>query len=103
MADERKKLTDKVVIVTGASMGIGRDTAKLFAQHGAKVVLAARKQELLQQLADEILKQGGSQPLVIPTDVTDRAQVEQLINKTIQHFGRIDILINNAGAGLHAP
>ena len=87
--------TDKVVVITGASTGIGRATAIAFAQAGARVALAARSAEALAQLAAEL---GGSQrALAIPTDVSDPAQCQQLIDRTVEAFGRVDALINNAG------
>ncbi len=92
------QVQDKVVIVTGASSGIGEATAKLLAQHGAKLVLAARSQDKLTELVQEL---PGS--LVIPTDMTNEEQVKEMIRRTEEHFGRIDILINNAGRGYYAP
>ncbi len=90
-------LQDKVVIITGASMGIGAATARAFVQAGAKVALAARSADLLTALAREI---GEERALAVPTDVTDRAQVDALIRRTVEKFGRIDILVNNAGVGM---
>jgi len=89
---------DKVAIVTGASSGIGASTARLLGKRGAKVVLAARREDRLNTLAVEI---PGS--LVVTTDVTNLTDVEQLISRTLRAFGRVDILVNNAGQGLHAP
>jgi short-subunit dehydrogenase len=91
------KVKDKVAIVTGASSGIGLATAKLLAKRGAKVVLAARSLDKLKALAKEL---PGS--LVVSTDMTDEKQIKQLIQKTLKHFGKIDILINNAGRGYDA-
>ncbi|HMB92567.1 MAG TPA: SDR family oxidoreductase [Rhodothermales bacterium] len=89
-------LDNQVAIVTGASSGIGEATARLLAAEGAAVVLAARREGRLHDLKDEIEGSGG-QALVVPTDVTDRRAVEALAEQTIDTFGRIDILINNAG------
>ncbi len=89
---------DKVAIVTGASSGIGKETARLLWQKGAKVVLAARRKEEINSLSHEL---SGS--LAIPTDITQDSDVKNLIHKTINHFGKIDILINNAGILLHKP
>ena len=86
----------KVVIVTGASEGIGEATAKLLAQHGAQVVLAARSADKLDALNEAITAQGGT-AVSIPTDMRNRESVQALIDGAIQHFGRIDVLINNAG------
>ena len=93
-------MVDKVVIVTGASMGIGAATAKRFAGLGAKVVLAARKRDLLEVVATDIEARGG-QALVVGCDMTDTAQIDNLVAETIVQFGRIDILVNNAGRGLN--
>ena len=86
---------NQVVLITGASTGIGRETAIAFRQKGARVALAARSAELLAQLAEEL---GGPEwALAIPTDVSDPEQCQQCVEKTAAHFGRIDILVNNAG------
>lgn len=89
-------LESKVAIVTGASSGIGEATARILAQDGAAVVLAARREERLQDLNKEIEDVGG-RALVVPTDVTDRSAVQALADQTKEAFGRIDILVNNAG------
>lgn len=86
-------LEAKVVIITGASSGIGAATAKLLAQHGAKVVLAARSTDKIRALAKEL----GDNALAVTTDVTKGKSVTALVEKTIQHFGRIDVLFANAG------
>jgi short-subunit dehydrogenase len=88
---------DKVVIVTGASSGIGFATAKLLAKNGAKLVLAARSKDKLEALSKELPKS-----LVIVTDMREENQIKELIKQTIKHFGRVDILINNAGRGYDA-
>jgi NADP-dependent 3-hydroxy acid dehydrogenase YdfG len=89
-------LTDTAVIVTGASSGIGAATAHMLAAEGAHVALAARREERLQALQDEIEAEGGT-AIVVPTDVTDRAQVQTLADETLDAFGGIDVLVNNAG------
>ena len=89
-------LDDKVVIVTGASSGIGTAVARDVAAQGAKVVLAARREERLEALAERIAEAGGSS-LSIETDVTDRASVERMATMAMEAFGRIDVLVNNAG------
>ena len=86
---------NKVVIITGASMGIGASTARVFAEAGAKLVLAARSADKLEAVAQSLPAQ--AETLTVPTDVTDPAQVRALIDQAFEHFGRIDILINNAG------
>jgi NADP-dependent 3-hydroxy acid dehydrogenase YdfG len=89
-------LPDNVAIVTGASSGIGRAIALALARQGACVALAARREASLQELAEEI-RGSGRKALVIPTDVTQRAQVEGLVQEVLARWGRVDILISNAG------
>lgn len=89
------KIQDKVVIITGASEGIGEATARAFADAGAKLVLAARSADRLAAVAASLPAQ--AEPLIAPTDMTDQAQVRALIEQAEKRFGRIDILINNAG------
>ncbi len=91
------RLQDKVAIVTGASKGIGREIALLFAKEGAKLVITARNQALLQSLSDEIKALGSSEPLVSILDVKDSEKVEEMVDKTLDKYGRVDILVNNAG------
>ena len=88
-------LKDKVAVVTGASQGIGRDTALLLARQGAKVALAARRADKLAALAKEIQGNGG-EALAVEMDVAEEAQIKAGIKKVQEHFGRIDILVNNA-------
>jgi len=87
-----------VILITGASSGIGAATAKLFAGQGYRVVLAARRMDRLDALSSEIQVAGG-QVLAVPTDITQLEQVEKLVSQSIEHFGQIDILLNNAGLG----
>ena len=89
------RLKDKVALITGAGRGIGREAALLFAQEGAKVAICDVIDEG-QQVADEIVKQGG-EVLFVKADVTDREQVRRMVEAVKERFGRIDILINNAG------
>lgn len=99
------RLDGKVVVVTGASKGIGKATAFAFAAAGAKVVLAARTRETLEQVAVE-LKGDVSNPdsiLALPTDVTNVDAVKQLIQRTLDVYQHVDILINNAGIGHFGP
>jgi len=86
----------KVVVITGASSGLGEATARHLSVEGAIVVLGARRVERLKSLADELTAKGG-QALAIATDVTDRDQVKKLVDAAVQKFGRIDVIINNAG------
>lgn len=96
-----KDLGGQVVIITGASSGIGRETALHFAREKARVVLAARRQERLQDLEREI-RGLGAEVLSIPTDVAQRDQVEAMVQQALQRLGRVDVLVNNAGTGLIA-
>jgi 3-oxoacyl-[acyl-carrier protein] reductase len=93
-----KRLAGKVAIVTGSSSGIGKAIALKFAEEGARVVIAARRQALCEQVEGQIRERGGD-ARVIRTDVTDEAQVERLIAETVRQLGRLDILVNNAGIG----
>jgi NAD(P)-dependent dehydrogenase (short-subunit alcohol dehydrogenase family) len=93
---------DKVAIVTGASSGIGRATALALASQGACVALASRNSEALLTLADD-LKRQGRQVIVVPTDVTLPEQVQALIREVVAQWGRVDILISNAGEYIRAP
>jgi len=93
-----KRLAGKIAIVTGSSSGIGKAIALTFAEEGACVVVAARRQHLCEQTVKQIREKGGD-AMAIPTDVTDESQVERLITQTVQRHGRLDILVNNAGIG----
>lgn len=86
----------KTVIITGASQGIGKATALLFARQGYDIVLAARQPERLEAAAIEV-RELGREALAVPTDVRDPEQVNNLVHKAIAHFGHIDVLINDAG------
>ena len=97
-----KELEGSVALVTGASSGIGAATARSLAQAGAAVVLAARRADRLAELANEITTAGGK-ALVHETDVTDRGQATNAVEATVRNFGRLDILINNAGVMLLGP
>lgn len=93
-------IRDKVVVITGASSGLGAETARQLVEAGAKVVLGARRMDRLQALAEEL---GLSQDAIVKTDVTDAAQVEALVHKAVQLHGRIDVILNNAGLMPHSP
>jgi len=91
-------LKDKVVIITGASSGFGAAAAKKFAQEGCKIILAARRIDRLEDVANQIYARGGD-ALPVAVDVTQPAQIEALVKAAVNHYGRIDILFNNAGFG----
>jgi NADP-dependent 3-hydroxy acid dehydrogenase YdfG len=92
----------KVVVITGASSGLGEATARLLSAQGANVVLGARRANRLQSLADELTGSGGK-GLAITTDVTHCDQVKRLVDAAVQTYGRIDVMINNAGLMPRAP
>ncbi len=92
-------IKDKVVIITGASSGLGEATARHLASQGAKLVLGARRTERL----DQIVKIFNPGEAIETTDVTRREDLERLVQKAITHFGRVDVLVNNAGLMASAP
>lgn len=96
-----KPIEEQVIVITGASSGIGLVTAQEAARRGARVVLAARNERDLRNAAEEIRRAGG-EALAVPTDVTDYAQVESLARRAAEEYGRIDTWINNAGVSLYA-
>lgn len=89
-------IKNKVVVITGASSGIGEATARLLAEKGAHVVLGARRIERLAELCKEIIAAGGSAQYQA-VDVTDRANVQALVDYAVSQFGRVDVIVNNAG------
>jgi len=93
----KKIFEDKVVLITGASGGIGRASAIDFAKEGAKLVLVSRSKDKLDRVSQEI-KQYTNEVMVIPTDVSNQDQVNEMVSKIISRFGRIDYLFNNAGS-----
>lgn len=96
------QLKDKVAIITGGGRGIGRAIAIAYAAEGARVVIAARNTTQLDEVIAEIEANDG-EVLAVPTDVRLRSEVENLVQKTVDHFGRIDILVNNAGTNPRGP
>ena len=95
---ERHGLQGKVVVITGASSGFGKGAALAFAAEGAKLVLAARRSELLDDLVEECKSEGGI-AVACPTDVSRRSEIERLLQAALNAFGRIDVWVNNAGVG----
>src|SRR5690606_22261832 len=95
-------ISEKVVVITGASSGLGEATARYLAARGAVVVLGARRVERLQALVDEISRAGG-RALSLATDVTNAAQVQALVDAAVERHGRVDVLLNNAGLMPHSP
>jgi 3-oxoacyl-[acyl-carrier protein] reductase len=91
------KLTDKIALVTGASIGIGVTIAKHLAQEGCRLAILARREELLEQVADEITTAGAERPLIIVQDIIAQGMAERVRGQLMEHFGRLDILVNNAG------
>lgn len=98
MAIPRFDLDGQVALVTGASMGIGRDLALALAGAGAAVAVAARSTRQCDELVDEIERAGG-RAATVPLDLTERASIDRAVASTVERFGRIDILVNNAGLG----
>ena len=90
-------LKDKVALITGGSDGIGKAAAMSMSVEGAKVVICARSQDMLDKAADEIRSATGGEVLAVSTDITQPDQIKSLFDKAIETFGRIDILVNNAG------
>ena len=95
-ADCMDRLKDKVVILSGGNSGIGACAAKLFAAEGAKVVISARRVEALDAVAEEI-RQAGGEVLAIPCDISKPEQCAAVVAKTVETFGTVDVLVNNAG------
>ena len=96
-------LKGQVALVTGCSTGLGVQMAKALANQGANIVVVARRQNLIEEVAKQIKEEFNVETLPIVCDITDTAAVENLVDKTLEKFGRIDILINNAGTGAVAP
>lgn len=95
-----KKLNEQVIVITGASSGIGLVTARKAAQRGAKVVLVARNQDALTRLADELTQQ-GHEALAVPADVGNEDDVRRVVEATVQRFGGFDTWVNNAGVSIY--
>src|SRR5271166_5233997 len=95
-------IAGKVIVITGASSGLGEAAARLLSAEGATVVLGARRADRIRSLADE-LSGRGAKALAVPTDVTKRDQVKRLVDEAVQAYGRIDVMINNAGLMQQSP
>src|SRR4051812_1407079 len=93
-----QRISGKTYVVTGASSGFGRGVAEMLGRERANVVLAARRANVLEEVA-AVIRASGGQALVMPTDVSDPAQVERLARETVARFGRIDVWINDAAVG----
>jgi NADP-dependent 3-hydroxy acid dehydrogenase YdfG len=92
----------KVIVITGASSGLGEATARALSARGARLALGARREDRIQLLANEMARSNGK-TIAIKMDVTDRQQVKQLVDAAVQAYGQIDVLINNAGLMPQAP
>ena len=95
-------IKDKIVVITGASSGLGEATARLLVEEGACVVLGARREDRILRLADELTGRGGK-ALAVATDVTEVGQVRNLVDAAVQAYGRVDVMINNAGLMPQSP
>jgi NADP-dependent 3-hydroxy acid dehydrogenase YdfG len=95
-------IAGKVVVITGASSGLGDATARTLSAQGAAVVLGARREDRIQALARELIA-GGGKAIAVTTDVTDRAKVMHLVHSAVREYGRVDVMINNAGLMPQAP
>ncbi|MEO0014164.1 MAG: hypothetical protein RLZZ535_2553, partial [Cyanobacteriota bacterium] len=94
------QLNNKVAIVTGGSKGIGSGIAHVFAQRGAKVVVVARNKKTGMQTVEEILNLGGD-AIFVPCDISSEAEVQAMVQATLDAYGQIDVLVNNAGVGIY--
>jgi len=96
-------ISGKTIVITGASSGLGENTARHLASKGAHVVLGARREERLKDISNTINAQGNGKATYLKTDVTKREEVQALIDKAVEEFGQLDVLINNAGLMSIAP
>ena len=102
MHADKTNISGKIVVITGASSGLGEATARYLADRGATVVLGARRAKRLQALVDDITRTGGKASAIV-TDVTDAAQVQALVDSAVEQYGRVDVILNNAGVTPHSP
>ena len=102
MHADKTNISGKIVVITGASSGLGEATARYLADRGATVVLGARRAKRRQALVDDITRTGGKASAIV-TDVTDAAQVQALVDSAVEQYGRVDVILNNAGVTPHSP
>ena len=96
-------LREKVVVLTGGSAGIGRAAARLFAEEGARLVIASRTEQTLRKVAEEVRQETGAEILPVACDVRDERSIEDMLSAAVEHFGGLDVIVNNAGAALPKP
>ena len=96
-------LKGKIIVVTGGGTGLGKAMAKYFSELGAKVAIASRKMEVLEKTAEEIREKTGGEVLPVRCDVSDYISVEKMLEKTISHFGMVNVLVNNAAGNFISP
>ena len=96
-------LKDKVIIITGGGTGLGRAMGERFLELGARLVIASRRIELLEEAAKEMMRKKGGEVIAVQCDVRDYAQVDEMVEKVWDHFGKIDVLVNNAAGNFASP
>ena len=96
-------LKDRTIIITGGGTGLGKSMSKYFLQLGANVVITSRKLDVLQGTADELMKETGGQVLAVQCDVRNYAEVEKMLAQTLEKFGKVDVLLNNAAGNFISP
>lgn len=99
----KNNISGKVVVITGASSGLGETTARHLASLGANVVLGARRENRLQDISNEINQKGNGKAIFVKTDVTKKEDVQSLVDKAVTEFGKVDVMLNNAGLMSIAP
>ncbi|WP_341222363.1 SDR family oxidoreductase [Polaribacter atrinae] len=99
----KNNISGKVVVITGASSGLGEITARHLASLGANVVLGARRENRLQDISNEINQKGNGKAIFVKTDVTKKEEVQSLVDKAVTEFGKLDVMLNNAGLMSIAP
>lgn len=99
----KNNISGKVVVITGASSGLGETTARHLASLGANVVLGARRENRLQDISNEINQKGNGKAIFVKIDVTKKEEVQSLVDKAVTEFGKVDVMLNNAGLMSIAP